>query len=222
MAIYRPANLSRLSGAVNYKGNSWVGLIESLLLRAGLRSPDWPARHAPIRSLTFGRFCSETSAMYRKAMMRAVGFDCAWILLLSASWTSWRERSEKIPTRFQRALLDPVKSPATEFENLTKSPLDYASHALRAVLDAAAQKADWGRPLRPNRGRGIAALCKPRHSIQSSTEVTLDGKGWFSVDRVVVAGDTGFARKPGHCRSPGRRLRGVWPYLDALWRNHNR
>jgi isoquinoline 1-oxidoreductase beta subunit len=67
---------------------------------------------------------------------------------------------------------------------------------LRKVLDEAAHKSDWNSPLEQNRGRGIAVLEYANAYYAVVAEVTLDGKGWLSVDRVVVAGDPGFLVNP--------------------------
>jgi isoquinoline 1-oxidoreductase beta subunit len=97
--------------------------------------------------------------------------------------------------RFQRAMLDPEKIPATKFKPGKISPRASVAR-LRAVLDEAAQKSDWDRPLGQNRGRGIAALSYANAFFSAVAEVTLDAKGWFRVDRMVVAADTGFLVNP--------------------------
>lgn len=97
--------------------------------------------------------------------------------------------------RYQRALLDPERVPETEVKPRKISPKASVAR-LRAVLDEAAQRSRWDRPLDRNRGRGIAALQYANSFFSVVAEVTLDGKGWFSVDRVVVAADTGFLVNP--------------------------
>ena len=67
---------------------------------------------------------------------------------------------------------------------------------LRAVLDKAARKSSWDRSLEQNRRRGIAVVEYADAFYAVVVEVTLDGKGWYSVDRVVVAGDPGFLVNP--------------------------
>jgi isoquinoline 1-oxidoreductase beta subunit len=58
------------------------------------------------------------------------------------------------------------------------------------VLDTAAQKGDWGKPLPPGSGRGIA-ICNFTDSLCAQVaEVTVKPDGKLKVDRVTVALDT--------------------------------
>ncbi len=101
---------------------------------------------------------------------------------------------------FQRVLLEPAAmrdhlppSVFPDFDGLTPA---VRAARLRAVLDKAAEEAGWGKPLGPNRGRGIAVNEEGTSYFAVVAEVTLDGEGWFSADRVVVAGDPGFLVNP--------------------------
>lgn len=74
------------------------------------------------------------------------------------------------------------------------------------VLDLAAQKADWGRPLAPGkpgerRGRGIAVHESFRTFVAQVAEVTVQPDGRFKVDRVVCAVDCGVAVNPDVIRA---------------------
>ena len=64
-----------------------------------------------------------------------------------------------------------------------------------AVLDKAAQMADWDKPLGENRGRGIALQESFGSLVAEVVEVSFK-KGEISVDRVLVAVDPGFAVSP--------------------------
>ena len=90
----------------------------------------------------------------------------------------------------QSSLLDLGKQSARK-ENSRSS-----AARLREVLHMAAHKASWGDPLGPQRGRGIAAIVHADSFCSAVVEVTLDGRGWFSVDRVVVAADPSFLVNP--------------------------
>jgi isoquinoline 1-oxidoreductase beta subunit len=100
--------------------------------------------------------------------------------------------------RFQRALLDPRRMPASIPRGQLRddlSPVERATR-LRAVLDEVALKSGWDRPLPAGRGRGLAVSEQASAYFAVVAEVTLDGKGWFSTDRVVVAGDPGLLVNP--------------------------
>ncbi|MDA8230395.1 MAG: xanthine dehydrogenase family protein molybdopterin-binding subunit [Magnetospirillum sp.] len=71
----------------------------------------------------------------------------------------------------------------------------------RAVLDLAAEKAGWGSPLPAGRGRGIAVHESFRSFVAQVAEVSVDGKGGFTVDRVVCAVDCGIAVTPDVVRA---------------------
>ncbi|AJE04113.1 xanthine dehydrogenase family protein molybdopterin-binding subunit [Geobacter pickeringii] len=59
------------------------------------------------------------------------------------------------------------------------------------VLDLAAEKAGWGKPLPPGRGRGIAVHESFGSFIAQVAEVSVNGQGEIRVHRVVCAVDCG-------------------------------
>jgi isoquinoline 1-oxidoreductase beta subunit len=64
------------------------------------------------------------------------------------------------------------------------------------VLDTAAEKGDWGKPLEKGRGRGIA-ICTDTDSLCAQVaEVTVRPNGEIKVDRVTVALDTRYIVNP--------------------------
>ena len=64
------------------------------------------------------------------------------------------------------------------------------------VLDTAAEKGDWGKPLPKGSGRGIA-ICEDTDSLCAQVaEVTVRPKGEVKVDRVTVALDTRYMVNP--------------------------
>ncbi|MDE2148577.1 MAG: xanthine dehydrogenase family protein molybdopterin-binding subunit [Gammaproteobacteria bacterium] len=76
----------------------------------------------------------------------------------------------------------------------------------RAVLDLAATKAGWERPLEPGtkderRGRGIAVHQSFHTYVAEVAEVTVRPNGSFKVDRVVCAVDCGLAINPDVVRA---------------------
>ncbi|MGE3520441.1 MAG: molybdopterin cofactor-binding domain-containing protein, partial [Vicinamibacterales bacterium] len=107
------------------------------------------------------------------------------------------------PYRFQRALLDPAHTPVHVPDGELDPDMPPAERAsrLRAVLDEAAVRSDWGTPLGAGRGRGLAIQEQQGAYYALVAEVTLDGRGWFSVDRVVVVGDVGRVAHPDNARA---------------------
>jgi isoquinoline 1-oxidoreductase subunit beta len=71
----------------------------------------------------------------------------------------------------------------------------------RGVLDLAAEKAGWGKPLPKGRGRGIAVHESFNTFVAEVAEVTLLRNGGFRVDRVVCAVDCGVAVNPDVIRA---------------------
>jgi isoquinoline 1-oxidoreductase subunit beta len=71
----------------------------------------------------------------------------------------------------------------------------------RGVLDLAAEKAGWGKPLPKGRGRGIAVHESFNTFVAEVAEVTLLKSGGFRVDRVVCAVDCGVAVNPDVIRA---------------------
>jgi isoquinoline 1-oxidoreductase beta subunit len=69
------------------------------------------------------------------------------------------------------------------------------------VLNLAAEKAGWGKPLPKGRARGIAVHESFNTCVAQVAEVTLLGKGAFKVDRVVCAVDCGVAVNPDVIRA---------------------
>jgi len=88
------------------------------------------------------------------------------------------------PLEFRRGLL-------AEPRMLMLHERPYDRHRLRRVLEIAAEKGDWGRPLPAGRGRGLAAnMYHRRTCVAQVAEVTID-RGRVRVDRIVCAVDCG-------------------------------
>ena len=83
-----------------------------------------------------------------------------------------------------------------------RDPLDFrrdmlsTTPRLLAALELAASKADWGTPLPPRVGRGIAAQIAFASYIATVAEVEVDDAGQVRVRRIVSAVDTGIAVNP--------------------------
>jgi isoquinoline 1-oxidoreductase beta subunit len=83
-----------------------------------------------------------------------------------------------------------------------KDPLEYrrallgAAPRARAVLDLAAERSGWGRPLRSRSGRGIALLRAWDSIVAQVAEVTVSPEGDVRLDRVTCAVDCGVVVNP--------------------------
>ena len=192
--FYRPPNLSRLRGAIDSHGNAtaWSHRIVAtsssvtLGLLGATRLP-YPIPNILVDLVV--KQCHVPEGKMRAVGLAAQGFftQCFMDELARAAGTD--------SYRYQRTLLDPERIPETASKPHKISPKARVAR-LRAVLDEAARKSNWDHPLGRNRGRGIAALQYADAFFAVVVEVTLDGKGWFSADRVVVAADTGFLVNP--------------------------
>lgn len=83
-----------------------------------------------------------------------------------------------------------------------RDPVEFRRELLKnhprhlGVMELAAEKAGWGRPLPPNRGRGIAVHESFNTFVAQVAEVTVHPDRSYSVDRVVIAVDCGIAVNP--------------------------
>src|SRR2546430_5999452 len=66
-----------------------------------------------------------------------------------------------------------------------------------AVLEAAAEKGDWGKPLPPGVHRGIAQFMGYGSYSAAVAEVSVSDRGKVKVHRLVLGVDSGHAVNPG-------------------------
>ena len=66
----------------------------------------------------------------------------------------------------------------------------------RAMLELAAEKGDWGKPLPAGRHRGIAQFMSYGTYSAATAEVSVDREGVVHVHRIVLALDCGYAVNP--------------------------
>jgi isoquinoline 1-oxidoreductase subunit beta len=71
----------------------------------------------------------------------------------------------------------------------------------RTVLQMAAEKSSWGRPLPPGQGRGIACSVFAGSYVAHVAEVSVDKSGTIRVHRVISAVDCGTAVNPDGVRA---------------------
>ncbi|MAT65290.1 MAG: twin-arginine translocation pathway signal protein [Gammaproteobacteria bacterium] len=88
-----------------------------------------------------------------------------------------------------------------------RDPVDYRRGLLRGhprhlgVLELAAEKAGWGRPLPEGRARGVAVHESFNSYVAEVAEVSIGDNGRINVERVVIAVDCGVAVNPDIIRA---------------------
>ena len=198
--FYRPYNYQRLSGGFDDRGhlvawstrvvttpisgsNLYTGFIESaetLKDPATVAALEWyGADIAPYSIPNFRLDYTPADSVVPRSWWRSV----------SSSYTAFAKEcfvdelahaSGRDPFQFRMNLLAD-KSPETV--------------RVRAVLELAAERADWGKPLPKGRGRGIACRLGGSCSAQVA-EVSVKDDGTVEVHRVVSAVDCGVAVNP--------------------------
>jgi len=108
---------------------------------------------------------------------------------------AWRSVDHSQHSFFTESFIDELAIEARQdpYKFRRKLLKDHSRH--RAVLDLAAEKANWQKPLGKNRGKGIALLESFGTLVAEVVEVTVEN-GKVTVDRVVIAVDPGFAVSP--------------------------
>ena len=191
--FYRPANLSRVRGALDKEGNL-TGWTHRIVAPSDSRARGQLGSIMPLHAIPnmlvdlVVKPCHVPEGFMRAVALATHGF------VTQSFMDELARAAGKDPYEFQRALLDPGRLPAVSQPEETS--VRSRATRLRVVLDEAARRSSWDTQLGPGRGRGIAALEYAHAFYAAVVEVTLDGKGWFSVDRVVVAGDPSFLVNP--------------------------
>jgi isoquinoline 1-oxidoreductase beta subunit len=193
---YRPAGMHRLRGGIDREGNlvSWTDrLVDTTIIGQGdpkqaqlfelggaLDHP-YPAQHfrmsyVPVDSgatrgawrgveISFNVFAVET---FVDELAQLAGQD------------PYRYRVHLL----QNALAHPM-APRSNFDGRMADPMQ-----LIHMLDLVTEKAGWGKPLGPHRGRGISCFFSKTTYLAQVAEVTVKN-GNIHVDRVVTAVDPG-------------------------------
>ncbi len=200
--FYRPAACHRMRGAVNQAGHPllWSHTITSTSIGAFWGSPDkleesevGGAKQMPYAipnvRLEYAAVPSSVPPLWWRSVEHSFnGFavEC-FIDELAAG-------AGKDPVEFRRGLL--VKPANWK----PKDEDDPDPSRLRGVLDIAAEKVGWGKPLPKGKGRGIASYHSFGSYIAEAAEVTVSGKD-FKIDRIVAAIDCGQVVNPESVRA---------------------
>ena len=200
--FYRPAACHRMRGAVNQAGHPllWSHTITSTSIGAFWGSPDkleesevGGAKQMPYAipnvRLEYAAVPSSVPPLWWRSVEHSFnGFavECFIDELAAAAG--------KDPVEFRRGLL--VKPANWK----PKDEDDPDPSRLRGVLDIAAEKVGWGKPLPKGKGRGIASYHSFGSYIAEAAEVTVSGKD-FKIDRIVAAIDCGQVVNPESVRA---------------------
>lgn len=110
-------------------------------------------------------------------------------------WGYWRSVDHSQHAFFTESFIDELAVAAGQDPFAYRHALLAHEPRFRAVLELAAEKSDWARPLPAGWGRGIAVLRAFGSIVAEVIEVEVkDGR--VRVDRVVCAADAGFAMHP--------------------------
>jgi CO/xanthine dehydrogenase Mo-binding subunit len=100
------------------------------------------------------------------------------------------------------SFMDELAAAAKQDPVAYRRALLHKSPRAQAVLDAAAQASDWGKPLPEGRGRGVAVLyCSWGSYLAEVAEVSVSKAGEVRVHRVVCAVDCGVVVNPDTVRA---------------------
>lgn len=200
--FYRPATCHRMQGAVdtNGKPSAWFHTMASTSIK-GYWDPKADAAEDEIGGAKQMPYAIPNVRLEFNPVASAV--PRAWWRSVENSFNGFVVESfidelaaaaATDPFEFRRSLL--VKS-----ANWKANDEDDADPArLRAVLELAAEKAGWGKPLPKGIGRGIAAFCSFGSYFAEVAEVTVKGSD-FKIDRIVAAVDCGQIVNPESVRS---------------------
>ncbi|MCI0516384.1 MAG: molybdopterin-dependent oxidoreductase [Woeseiaceae bacterium] len=115
-------------------------------------------------------------------------------------WGFWRSVDHSLHAFFTESFIDELAVAAGKDPYLYRRDLLAEAGRFRDVLDLAAAKSDWERPLPENWGRGIAIHKSFGTIVAQVVEVeVLDGKA--QARRVICAVDAGFAVHPDGIRA---------------------
>jgi isoquinoline 1-oxidoreductase beta subunit len=108
----------------------------------------------------------------------------------------WRVVGSSHTTYAVEAFIDEVAHAAGQDGFTFRRKLLDQHPRMKAVLELAAEKADWSTPLPPGKGRGIAVAEAFKTFVAQVAEVSVGKDGQVKVDRVVCAVDCGTPINP--------------------------
>lgn len=200
--FYRPAGMRRMRGAVDAGGNivAWSDFLVDPSINA-----QWHPETKLNGDELPGHVIYPIPHIQTHFSLAQSGVPRAWWRSVENSFNGFSVESfvdelahaaHMDPYQFRRRLLQQPQIPVAK-PDPDERPFD--PQRLIAVLDLAAQKGNWGKPLGPHRGRGIACTAVYSYLAQVA-EVTVE-RDTIRVDRLVTAVDCGQVINPKGARS---------------------
>jgi isoquinoline 1-oxidoreductase beta subunit len=205
--FYRQYAYHRLSGALGAKGNivAWSHRVVSTPIRAVFEPPEKlkDPKHVASQELSGADVLPYAASNFRldyAPIHSAV--PRAWWRSVAHSFNAFATEcfvdelahaAGRDPYEFRMNLLrEDRKLPWVMWPD--DPPLE--TRRFRAVLQLAAEKSGWGRPLPAGQGRGIACCCSFGSYLAHVAEVSVEKDGTVHVLRIVSAVDCGTAVNP--------------------------
>lgn len=200
--FYRPATCHRMRGAVDANGHpvAWSHTMASTSIK-GYWDPKADAAKDEFGGTAQLAYAIPNMRMEFNDVKTAV--PRAWWRSVENSFTGFVVESfidemaaaaGQDPMQFRKTLL--VKPANWKAKNED----DPDPARLRGVLELAAEKAGWSKPLPKGRGRGIATFASFGSYFAEVAEVSIKGDS-FKIDRIVAAVDCGQIVNPESVRS---------------------
>ncbi len=114
---------------------------------------------------------------------------------------SWRSVGHSITAFAKESFIDEMAHEAGADPLAFRLAMLAEHPRLTAVIKLAAEKAGWGAPLGPGRGRGIALHTSFQSAVAEVVEVSIGDKNALRVERVVAAVDCGTIVSPDIVRA---------------------
>ena len=201
--FYRPAGMRRMRGAVDGQGRvvAWSDYLVDTAIGAYWSEP---GKWKPGGDELPGDLIYPIPNIRTSFSLAESGVPRAWWRSVGHSFNGFAVESfidelahaaKQDPYKFRKRLLELPQTPKKPDPD--HSPFE--PQRLIAVLDLAAEKGDWGKPLPPGRGRGIACTSAYAYLAQVA-EVTVE-HDTIRVDRLVTACDCGQVINPSGARS---------------------
>jgi isoquinoline 1-oxidoreductase beta subunit len=200
--FYRPASCHHMRGAIDASGRptAWFHTLASTSIRGF-----WDAKADPGSQEIGGAEQMPYAIPNVRLEYNPVASSVprAWWRSVENSFNGFAVESfidelaaaaSQDPVEFRKTLL--VKPPNWK----PRDEDDPDPARLRAVLELAAEKSDWTKPLPKGRGRGIASFASFGSYFAEVAEVFVTGKD-FKIDRIVAAVDCGQIVNPESVRS---------------------